>query len=111
MYVETSPQHFVGLRGSYLHEAVANYFLASLADSILPAIELNTATFFERVVVDSAFGGLATESEGVRVIDWQAGGLCGWELAVAWVRVVNSNPVSYFQDLRLPTSITLEIRL
>lgn len=40
--------------------------LASLADSTLPPIDQNTATFFERVVVDDAFGGLATEEEGER---------------------------------------------
>ncbi|MFK8082546.1 MAG: class II aldolase/adducin family protein [Granulosicoccus sp.] len=40
--------------------------LASLADSTLPPIDQNTATFFERVVVDDDFGGLATEAEGER---------------------------------------------
>ncbi|KAA3630001.1 MAG: hypothetical protein DWQ08_06550 [Proteobacteria bacterium] len=40
--------------------------LASLADSSLPPIDQNTATFFGRYVVDEAFGGLAFESEGER---------------------------------------------
>ncbi|WP_171136783.1 class II aldolase and adducin N-terminal domain-containing protein [Ruegeria sp. HKCCC1038] len=40
--------------------------LASLADSTLPPIDQNTATFYNRYVVDDAFGGLAFESEGER---------------------------------------------
>ena len=40
--------------------------LASLADSTLPPIDQNTATFFDRVVVDEGFGGLATDAEGER---------------------------------------------
>ncbi len=40
--------------------------LASLADSRMPAIDQNTATFFERVVVDDHYGGLAFEQEGAR---------------------------------------------
>ncbi|MGR3616887.1 MAG: class II aldolase and adducin N-terminal domain-containing protein [Paracoccaceae bacterium] len=40
--------------------------LASLADSSLPPIDQNTATFFNRYVVDDQFGGLAFESEGQR---------------------------------------------
>jgi ribulose-5-phosphate 4-epimerase/fuculose-1-phosphate aldolase len=40
--------------------------LASLADSTLPPIDQNTATFFNRYVVDGEFGGLAFESEGQR---------------------------------------------
>ncbi|MBT0958232.1 class II aldolase/adducin family protein [Alphaproteobacteria bacterium KMM 3653] len=40
--------------------------LACLADSTLPPIDQNTATFFNRYVVDDAFGGLAFESEGIR---------------------------------------------
>lgn len=40
--------------------------LASLADSTLPAIDQNAAMFFERVVIDENFGGLAFESEGER---------------------------------------------
>ncbi len=41
--------------------------LASLADSRLPAIDQNTATFFNRVVIDEGFGGLAFEEEGRRI--------------------------------------------
>jgi ribulose-5-phosphate 4-epimerase/fuculose-1-phosphate aldolase len=40
--------------------------LASLADSSLPPIDQNTATFYNRYVVDDHFGGLAFESEGQR---------------------------------------------
>ncbi len=40
--------------------------LASLADSTLPPIDQNTATFFNRIVIDNEFGGLAFEEEGER---------------------------------------------
>lgn len=40
--------------------------LASLADSTLPPIDQNTATFFNRYVIDDAFGGVAFEQEGIR---------------------------------------------
>lgn len=40
--------------------------LASLADSRLPPIDQNTATFFNRVVIDENYGGLAFEDEGTR---------------------------------------------
>jgi ribulose-5-phosphate 4-epimerase/fuculose-1-phosphate aldolase len=40
--------------------------LASLADSRLPAIDQNSAMFFERIVVDDQYGGLAFEEEGER---------------------------------------------
>ncbi len=40
--------------------------LASLADSTLPPIDQNTATFFNRYVIDNSFGGLAFEDEGAR---------------------------------------------
>lgn len=40
--------------------------LASLADSTLPPIDQNTATFFNRYVVDDQYGGLAFEDEGER---------------------------------------------
>lgn len=40
--------------------------LASLADSRLPPIDQNTATFYNRYVIDEAFGGLAFEEEGMR---------------------------------------------
>lgn len=40
--------------------------LACLADSRLPPIDQNTATFFNRLVVDENFGGLALEDEGER---------------------------------------------
>ncbi len=40
--------------------------LASLADSRLPPIDQNSATFFNRHVVDDAYGGLAFEDEGRR---------------------------------------------
>lgn len=40
--------------------------LACLADSTLPPIDQNTATFHNRHVVDTGFGGLAFEDEGRR---------------------------------------------
>ena len=40
--------------------------LACLADSNLPPIDQNTATFYNRYVIDEEFGGLAFESEGER---------------------------------------------
>ncbi|MEM7488430.1 MAG: class II aldolase/adducin family protein [Pseudomonadota bacterium] len=41
--------------------------LASLAESDLPPIDQNTATFFDRVAVDEGYGGLAFEEEGERI--------------------------------------------
>jgi ribulose-5-phosphate 4-epimerase/fuculose-1-phosphate aldolase len=40
--------------------------LASLADSLLPPIDQNSAMFFRRQVVDENYGGLAFEEEGER---------------------------------------------
>ncbi len=40
--------------------------LASLADSNLPPIDQNCATFFNRYVIDESYGGLALEEEGKR---------------------------------------------
>jgi ribulose-5-phosphate 4-epimerase/fuculose-1-phosphate aldolase len=40
--------------------------LASLADSRLLPIDQNTATFYQRYVIDDSFGGLAFEAEGER---------------------------------------------
>lgn len=40
--------------------------LASLADSTLPPIDQNTAIFYNRVVIDETYGGLAFEEEGER---------------------------------------------
>lgn len=40
--------------------------LASLADSNLPPIDQNTATFYNRYVIDEEFGGLAFDDEGAR---------------------------------------------
>ncbi|HRV61393.1 MAG TPA: class II aldolase and adducin N-terminal domain-containing protein [Albidovulum sp.] len=40
--------------------------LASLADSNLPPIDQNTATFYGRYVIDDSYGGLAFEEEGTR---------------------------------------------
>lgn len=40
--------------------------LASLADSRLLPIDQNTATFFNRVVIDEGYSGLAFEDEGTR---------------------------------------------
>ncbi|KPP80975.1 MAG: hypothetical protein HLUCCO07_12285 [Rhodobacteraceae bacterium HLUCCO07] len=43
--------------------------LASLADSSLPPIDQNCATFFNRYVIDDHYGGLAFEEEGERCAD------------------------------------------
>lgn len=40
--------------------------LASLRDSRLPAIDQNSAIFFDRLVIDEEYGGFAFEEEGVR---------------------------------------------
>ncbi len=40
--------------------------LASLADSRLPAIDQNSAMFFNRVAIDEHYGGFAMEDEGAR---------------------------------------------
>ena len=40
--------------------------LASLDDSSMPPIEQNTATFYNRYVIDENYGGLALEEEGER---------------------------------------------
>lgn len=40
--------------------------LACLADSSLPPIDQNSASFFNRIVVDEHYGGLAFEDEGAR---------------------------------------------
>ncbi|PCH65959.1 MAG: hypothetical protein COC12_13910 [Rhodobacteraceae bacterium] len=40
--------------------------LASLADSRLPPIDQNCATFFNRYVIDDGYAGLAFEEEGIR---------------------------------------------
>ncbi|WP_147126432.1 class II aldolase and adducin N-terminal domain-containing protein [Shimia ponticola] len=40
--------------------------LAILADSTLPPVDQNAATFYNRIVVDSDYGGLALEDEGAR---------------------------------------------
>lgn len=40
--------------------------LACLEDSRLPPIDQNCATFFDRIVIDESYGGLAFEDEGAR---------------------------------------------
>ena len=49
----------------HVHSVYAT-ILASLADSRLPAIDQNTAIFFDRVAIDNHFGGLAFEEEAER---------------------------------------------
>lgn len=46
--------------------AIYSTVLACLADSHLPPIDQNTATFYERYVIDEQFGGLAFTEEGAR---------------------------------------------
>lgn len=49
----------------HVHSVFATV-LASLADSRLPPIDQNCATFFNRYVIDEGYGGLAFEEEGAR---------------------------------------------
>jgi ribulose-5-phosphate 4-epimerase/fuculose-1-phosphate aldolase len=49
----------------HVHSTYATV-LASLADSRLPPVDQNAAIFFNRVVVDEDYGGLAFEEEGER---------------------------------------------
>lgn len=56
------PHHRCAMHVHSIHATV----LASLADSSLPPIDQNTATFFNRYVIDDQFGGLAFEEEGMR---------------------------------------------
>lgn len=46
--------------------AIYGTVLSSLADSTLPPVDQNCATFYNRYVVDEDFGGLAFEEEGKR---------------------------------------------
>ncbi len=49
----------------HVHSVFATV-LASLEDSNMPPIDQNTATFYDRYVIDEEFGGLAFENEGER---------------------------------------------
>ena len=49
----------------HIHSKYATV-LASLEDSSMPPIDQNTATFYDRIVIDEEFGGLAFEEEGER---------------------------------------------
>jgi len=49
----------------HLHSTYATV-LAALADATLPPIDQNAAMFFDRVVIDADYGGLAFEDEGAR---------------------------------------------
>jgi ribulose-5-phosphate 4-epimerase/fuculose-1-phosphate aldolase len=50
----------------HLHPKFATA-LAALEDSVIPPIDQNTAMFFNRLVIDNDYSGLAFESEGERV--------------------------------------------
>ncbi|MCZ7676465.1 MAG: class II aldolase and adducin N-terminal domain-containing protein [Roseovarius sp.] len=56
------PHHRCLMHVHSIHATV----LASLADSTLPPIDQNSAIFFNRVVIDEGYGGLAFEAEGAR---------------------------------------------
>ena len=56
------PHHRCLMHVHSIHATV----LACLADSTIPPIDQNTATFFNRYVIDEDFGGLAFENEGER---------------------------------------------
>ncbi len=49
----------------HVHSTYATV-LASLADSTLPPVDQNACMFYDRVVVDEGYGGLAFEEEGAR---------------------------------------------
>ena len=49
----------------HVHSVYATV-LASLTDSRLPSIDQNSAIFYDRVVIDEQYGGLAFEEEGLR---------------------------------------------
>ena len=49
----------------HVHSVYATV-LASLEDSTLPPIDQNAAMFYDRIVVDDQYGGLAFEEEGTR---------------------------------------------
>ena len=50
----------------HIHSRYATV-LATLEDPTIPPIDQNTAMFYERIVVDAEYGGLALEEEGERV--------------------------------------------
>lgn len=50
----------------HIHSKYATV-LATLEDAFLPPIDQNTAMFYNRLVVDTQYGGLAFEEEGARV--------------------------------------------
>lgn len=50
----------------HLHPKYATA-LAALADSSLPPVDQNTTMFYDRVIIDEEYGGLAFEEEGERV--------------------------------------------
>ncbi|NYS23876.1 class II aldolase/adducin family protein [Rhodobacteraceae bacterium 2376] len=56
------PHHRCVMHVHSMHATV----LASLADSTLPPIDQNCATFYNRYVIDDHYGGLAMEDEGER---------------------------------------------
>lgn len=56
------PHHRCVMHVHSMHATV----LASLADSTLPPIDQNCATFYNRYVIDDQYGGLAMEDEGER---------------------------------------------
>lgn len=56
------PHHRCVMHVHSIHATV----LASLADSTLPPIDQNCATFYNRYVIDDQYGGLAMEDEGER---------------------------------------------
>lgn len=50
----------------HIHSRYATV-IATLDDPIIPPIDQNTAMFYDRIVVDTDYGGLALEEEGERV--------------------------------------------
>lgn len=65
--LHSSLHRFVPHAKCVMHvHSIYSTVLASLQDSYLKPIDQNTALFFNRMIVDEDFGGLAFEEEGVR---------------------------------------------
>lgn len=74
--------------------------LASLADSTLPPIDQNACMFFNRVVVDGEYGGLAFEDEGERCAEMlQDPKVKTMVMGNHGVLVIGDNPADAFNRL------------
>lgn len=74
--------------------------LACLADSRMPPIDMNTARFFERVVIDEHFGGMAlSRDEAARQAQLLKGGQTVLLMANHGVVVVGTSVAAAFDEL------------